>query len=164
MVLLSDYCKKPNRITPRFHINDIQSMSLHQIYSYMQIPTNLRPTPEYTKRHSFRTLISYRTKKRPPYVTQGSKNTLDLMNIRQSECITWKHIRYLIEEHKLYMRCSGSLLSNNFPPLFKRTPNTWITNTWKFLCHKNIVVEEKTQTWNLNVSEKLISWKTTSEA
>ena len=66
------------------------------------------------------------------------------MNLGRSDCITVHHLIDSIESHKLYIGCSGYLLSNSFPTLTKYTPNSWITNIWKFLFEKNMVIEENT--------------------
>ena len=55
---------KINWIPPHFHVNYIQSILLHQISGSMKIPKILRYIIEHTKRHIFRTIISYRTKRR----------------------------------------------------------------------------------------------------
>ena len=65
------------------------------------------------------------------------------MNIGKSECIKGKHLRDSIESHKLDIWCPGSLLSRNLYPLLKCTSTSFITNTWKFMCVKNRVVEER---------------------
>ena len=76
------------------------------------------------------------------YVTQGWKHILDLMNLGKSNCITGQHLREYIENHRLDIKYSGFIFSNNLPPLTKCTTKSWITKTWKFLCEKNMVIEE----------------------
>ena len=78
------------------------------------------------------------------YVTQGCKQILSLTNLAKSDYITGQHLRDSIETHKLDIGCSWYILSNNFPHLTKCTNNSWITNTWKSLCEKNMVIEENT--------------------
>ena len=42
------------------------------------------------------------------YGKKGSKQTLDLMNLGKSNCITGQHLRDSIEAHKIDIGCSGS--------------------------------------------------------
>ena len=76
------------------------------------------------------------------YGTQGLKYILALMNLGKIDCIIGQHLRDSIEAHKLDIFWSGTLLTNNFPPLPNLTPNSWITNTWRFLFNKNMATKE----------------------
>ena len=79
--------------------------------------------------------------------TQGRNRTTSLMNFFRSNCITGLHLRDLIEGHKPYMGCSGTLLSNIFPALVKFITQLWITNTRQFIW-KKLVLEEETPNMN----------------
>ena len=70
------------------------------------------------------------------------------MNLDKSNCITGQHLREYIEDHRLDIKYSGFIFSNNLPPLTKCTTKSWITKTWEFLCEKNMVIEEKNDPGN----------------
>ena len=80
------------------------------------------------------------------------------MNLGKSKFITGQHLRDSIEAHKLYIGYPGSLFTNNFSPLSKFTPTSWITNTWKFLWEKNMVVEGK-KNWSPMSQIHLYNWR-----
>eukprot|EP00957_Ditylum_brightwellii_P180559 13754420-Ditylum_brightwellii.AAC.1 len=78
------------------------------------------------------------------FTTQGFKHVNALMEYGNTDTITGKEMRAIIERHKVEHGCPTSSFETKYKTHGKCTTSTWMTSTWKFMEENNLLLKEAT--------------------
>eukprot|EP00957_Ditylum_brightwellii_P070377 5346898-Ditylum_brightwellii.AAC.2 len=78
------------------------------------------------------------------FTTCGLKHSNTLMEFGDTDTITGKHMRAIVERHKVELGCPTSLLETKHNIHGKCTITMWMALIWKFMEENNLLLKETT--------------------